>query len=172
MRELARALRVAVAACGCEGPRELASRLAERAKELRTSLALGGCWGLMGEVVEEALKRGVRVTVFLPIGAECPYEDENLDIINTNMTPNMRSVLLVSSSDALLALGGGAGTVMEVLMAYRERKRVALVKGYGMDSDKYFEIMERGIDSRDLAPVRAFEDPAEALSWLAGASFG
>ena len=159
-------MRVAVAACGCEGPSELASRLSREAAELGVELALGGCWGLMGKVVREALKLGVEVTVFLPIGASCDIEGHGLKIINTNMTPNMRSVLLVSSSDALLALGGGAGTVMEVLMAYRERKKVALVKGYGMDSDKYFEIMEKGIDSRELAPVRAFKCPAEALRWL------
>ncbi|UXD21686.1 hypothetical protein IPA_06800 [Ignicoccus pacificus DSM 13166] len=158
-------MRVAVAACGCEGPEELGKRVALGAKELGLELALGGCWGLMGSVVRNALKEGVEVTVFLPAGAECIY---NAKIIKTNMTPNMRSVLLVTSSDALLALGGGAGTVMEVFMAYRERKPVALIKGYGMDSDKYFEIMKDGVDSRGLSPVKAFEDPLEALRWLRG----
>ncbi len=156
-------MRIAVAACGCEGPRVLAVKLAERAAGLGTELALGGCWGLMGSVVEEALRRGVKVKVFLPEGAKCPYD---VDVIETGMSPNARSVLLVRSSQALLALGGGAGTVMEVLMAYRERKPVALVYGYGMDSDKYFEVMKDGIDSRNLSPVKAFKDPAEALSWL------
>ena len=159
-------MRIAVAACGCEGPEELASELAEKAKELGVELALGGCWGLMGRVVEHALRRGVRVTLFLPMGAEYSCEHDKLTVVRTNMTPNSRSSLLVYSSDALLALGGGAGTVMEVLMAYRERKRVALVKGYGMDSDKYFEIMKDGIDSRNLAPVKAFDRPSEALEWL------
>ncbi len=156
-------MRVAIAACGCEGPKELAERLVSKASELGVELALGGCWGLMGSVVEEALKRGVKVKVFLPEGAKCPYP---ADVIETGMSPNARSVLLVRSSQALLALGGGAGTVMEVLMAYRERKPVALVYGYGMDSDKYFEIMKDGIDSRQLSPVRAFRNPAEAVSWL------
>ena len=156
-------MRVAVAACGCEGPKELAVKLAEKAAELGVELSLGGCWGLMGSVVKEALERGVRVKVFLPEGAECPY---GADIIETGMSPNARSVLLVRSSQALLALGGGAGTVMEVLMAYRERRPVALVYGYGMDSDKYFEVMKDGIDSRGLSPVKAFIDPAEALEWL------
>ena len=156
-------MRIAVAACGCEGPEALGREVAEGAKEVGVELALGGCWGLMGSVVRNALKLGVKVKVFLPIGKDCPYQ---VDKINTNMTPNMRSVLLVSSSDALLALGGGAGTVMEVLMAYREGKPVAVVKGYGMDSDKYFEIMEKGIDSRNLSPIKAFTSPKEALVWL------
>jgi len=120
----------------------------------------------MGKVVEEALKRGVKVTLFLPLGAEYPCAWEGLTVISTNLTPNMRSSLLVHSSDALLALGGGAGTVMEALMAYREGKKVALVMGHGMDSDKYFEVMKDGIDSRRNAPVRAFGSPAEALEWL------
>ncbi len=156
-------MRVAVAACGCEGPEELAIKLAEGASALKVELALGGCWGLMGSVVREAMKRGVKVKVFLPEGAKCPYP---ADVIETGMSPNARSVLLVRSSQALLALGGGAGTVMEVLMAYRERRPVALVYGYGMDSDKYFELMKEGIDSRGLSPVKVFRDPSEALSWL------
>ncbi len=162
------ALRVAVAACGCDGPQELASRLVAKAEELGVELALGGCWGLMGRVVEEAIKRKVKTVLFLPLGAECPCSGADcVEVIKTNMTDNMRSVLLVTSSDALLALGGGAGTIMEVTMAYREGKKVALVKGWGMDSDEVFELFERkGIDSRRSAPVKAFEDPAEALEWL------
>ncbi len=157
-------LRIAVAACGCDGPAELAREVAEGAAQLGVELALGGCWGLMGRVVAEALQRGVRVKAFLPIGASCPYP---IDVIGTNMTPNARSALLVTSSDALLALGGGAGTLMEVLMAYRERKPVALVKGWGMDTDPFFELIEeRGIDSRGLSEVRVFESPKEALNWL------
>ncbi|ABU81488.1 hypothetical protein [Ignicoccus hospitalis] len=160
-------MKVAVAACGCEGPGSLAESLASKAAELGAELMLGGCWGLMGKVVDEAAKRGVKVYIFLPIGYQCPAEErENVVVIRTNMAENFRSALLVSAAEALLALGGGAGTLMEVLMAYRERKRVALVKGHGMDTDKYFELMEGGVDSRELAEVKAFEDPGEALEWL------
>ena len=157
-------MRIAVAACGCDGPRDLARELAEEASELGIELALGGCWGLMGEVVEEASKRGVKVKVFIPINSSCPL---SVDVIETNMTPNMRSALLVTSSDALLALGGGAGTLMEVLMAYREGKPVAAVRGWGFDTDPYFELMAKnGIDSRKLSEVGVFESPREALHWL------
>ncbi len=155
---------IAVAACGCQGPRILAEELADAARELGASLNLGGCWGLMGAVVEEALKRGVEVTVFLPEGAMCDYD---VKIVRTGSVPNMRSVLLVKSSDGLLALGGGAGTVMEVFMAYRERIPVAMVIGHGMDSDKFFNLIKtHGIDSRSLAPLFVTESPREALKWL------
>ncbi|ALU11430.1 hypothetical protein EYM_00910 [Ignicoccus islandicus DSM 13165] len=157
-------MRIAVAACGCDGPKELAKEVAEAASILNLELALGGCWGLMGEVVREALERGVKVKVFLPIGAECPFP---VDVIETNMSPNVRSALLVTSSNGLLALGGGAGTLMEVLMAYRERKPVALIEGWGMDTDPFFSLIkERGIDSRNLSDVASFNKPLEALSWL------
>jgi len=157
-------MRIAVAACGCEGPETLAERTAKGAQEIGAELAVGGCWGLMGRVVKNTILKGVEVTVFLPEGGKCHYP---VKVIETGMSPNARSVLLTHSSDALLALGGGAGTVMEVFMAYRERKPIALITGYDMDSDKFFDVIsENGIDSRSLSPIKVFKDPIEAMMWL------
>jgi uncharacterized protein (TIGR00725 family) len=122
-------------------------------------IAVGGYWGLMKTIVDEALSHGFRVVVY-------PYaEREDLDypgeaiVVKTGLTPEARSILLVRSGDILIALGGGVGTMIEVLLAYSMGKPVYLLKT-GLASDK-LEVFAPYIDERRLAELKVYEDPVK-----------
>jgi hypothetical protein len=74
-----------------------------------------------------------------------------------------RSVILVRSSDALAALGGESGTMVEVLLAY-SMGIPAVVLRSGLPSDSLERIAEGGrLDSR-AGPGIAFADSPEELA--------
>ena len=156
-------MKLAIAASGVESDRELAVRFI-RSLKCKPTILLGGCWGLMGDVARSAVSAGLTVIAILPYDKVC--EVRGVIPIQTGMSPNARSSILVKACDALLALGGGAGTVMEVLMAYREGKEVGIVVGRGFDSDRYAEIMAKGIDSRSSFKPTILRSPEEAARWV------
>lgn len=164
-------LQVGVAAYGSEPSENLKCLAREFVRELskrfeRVTLVLGGDWGLMGTVVEEALKfENLNVVLVMPERRSSRFE--RVVCIRTGLSPNARSTILVNSSDVLVALGGGAGTIMETLMAYREGKPVVAIVGYGADSDWFFKSMGKYPDSRGLAPYYIVSNACEAVNIIA-----
>ncbi len=160
-------IRIAVAAYGSSPPPRLASEAEAFVDSLpvnEVEILLGGFWGLMGVVCRRALERGIRVTAIVPFTDEEYEAPRGATIIFSGASPNMRSAVLVRSGDVLVALGGGAGTMMEALMAYRERKPVVALVGYGADSDEFFELAYKrgGFDSRNLSSILIARSGAEA----------
>ncbi len=172
-------LRVAVAAYGSQPPPLLAREALEFVKWLpdNVTLLLGGCWGLMGVVARAAAERGLRLVLVLPYTAEEECRGIGGELVLTGASPNIRSCILVRSCDVLVALGGGAGTLMEALMAYREGKPVIALVGYGADTDEYFELAARrgGFDSRKRVPIyiaRSGREAAQLIERLATHTHG
>ncbi|MEM3802623.1 MAG: LOG family protein, partial [Saccharolobus sp.] len=87
-------------------------------KKCNPTLLLGGYWGLMKTIVDEAIKEGLRVVLILPIERENVKLPENVIAIKSACDFRCRSVILVRSSDALVSLGGGVGTEIEIMIAY------------------------------------------------------
>ncbi len=56
---------------------------------------------------------------------------------------------LVSMSDAIISLGGGAGTLQEIAVAYRMKKPMVLLCGYGGWTDR---LRGKYLDERRLIP--------------------
>ncbi|AGK61727.1 TIGR00725 family protein [Archaeoglobus sulfaticallidus PM70-1] len=87
----------------------------------------GGLGGVM-----EASAKGAMDEGGLVIGV-IPYSDKNLAneyctaVIATNMG-HARNMIIVHSSDALIAVDGGYGTVSEMAIALKEGKRVVAIK--------------------------------------------
>ena len=81
-------------------------------------LVLGGYRGLMKVVVDEAVKRGLRVVLVIPRDYEADKFPGQVAVVRTGMGRRERSSVLVRSSDVLVSLGGGIGTLTEVLLAY------------------------------------------------------
>jgi len=136
--------------------------LSKRVKD--ATLILGGDWGLMGVVVDEALRQGLNVVLVLPEDREPTHK--GVVKVKTGLSPNGRSTILVKSSDLLVVLGGGAGTIMESLMAYREGKPVIAIVGYGADSDWFFASIKRYPDRRGLAPYYIVKKCEEAVDLI------
>lgn len=69
---------------------------------------------------------------------------------------------LVGMSDAVIALGGGAGTLQELCVAYRMAKPIVLLPGYGGWVDRLRG--EQWLDERKLVPFRRAATPAKAVA--------
>jgi len=75
-----------------------------------------------------------------------------------------RNIVLVAMSDAVLAIGGGAGTLSEIAFAWQLGKpTIALVGGGGWSA----ELAGRALDGRFATQVFAAETASEAveLAW-------
>jgi uncharacterized protein (TIGR00725 family) len=165
-----RGLRViGIAALGTEAPEGLAAKARRMVNALAEKcggdfvLALGGYWGLMRVIVDEAIRRGIKVMLFPPIERESDYFPEEALVVKTGMGYRGRSVALVKTADILIAVGGEAGTIMEIVAAYLEGKPVFVLGGTGLSTDK-MRVYEPHIDSRRFAELRFFESVEELAS--------
>ncbi len=130
-------------------------------------IVLGGYWGLMRVVADEAAARGFLVIYILPSSPPArPPRGSRHVVIETPLDPVARSVVLVRSSDAVVVLGGMIGSMMEALMAYDYSRPVVVVES-GMDTDKLLRLGEY-LDSRRKTRVVWARDGREAARLVAG----
>jgi hypothetical protein len=158
-----------------DASRELAS-LAERAG--RAALDAGfhlACGGLGG--VMEAACRGAHLSPrhgkglilgILP-GADPRAANEYCDLVVATGMGVARNVILVTTAHAVLVLGGGAGTLSEVALAWQLGKPVAVVASSGGWAD---ELGGRAIDDRRTGVVLEAATPEEAVLLLREALAG
>ncbi|MEM0303370.1 MAG: TIGR00725 family protein [Archaeoglobaceae archaeon] len=124
---------------------KLAYRVGELIAERGCILINGGLGGVMEASARGAKSKGGITVGVLPRGVEeaNPYIDIK---IATNMG-HARNMIIVHSSDALISIGGEYGTISELAIALKERKRVASLKPpvilRGM---KIFENAEEAVD--------------------------
>jgi uncharacterized protein (TIGR00725 family) len=153
--------------------------LGELARECgEVHLVLGGYWGLMRIIVDEALRLSLSVVLVLPMEREDVELPRGVVRIRSGCDYRCRSIILVRSSDALVALGGGVGTMIEVFAAYAMGKPTYVLINTGMWSDLLPRAFPEYIDERRNVRIRYLEDPRELALLLcregqgAGASVG
>ncbi|MDI3475295.1 MAG: hypothetical protein PWQ79_605 [Thermococcaceae archaeon] len=145
---------------------EKKARAFARALPREAVLLTGGKGGIMRVVSEEFRRRGGTVVGILPYRED--GNEFNSVRIKTGLNPVGRSVVLVGSADVLVVLGGGAGTMIEALMAYNLGIPVVLLTGTGYPSDGLSELLVNGyFDHRKRAKVLVTEDPEEAAGLAA-----
>lgn len=159
-------MQIGIAAHSSTVDSKVESMAKEFLKELRTTcsqstLLLGGYWGLMKVVVDEALKLGFVVTVILPLERHEIELPQGVIRIDSGLEFRARSVTLVRSSDVLVALGGGVGTMIEVLMAYAMGKPIYVLTDTGLSSDALPKAFPDYIDERKVVRIRYFNDPVK-----------
>ena len=140
----------------------------EAAEEVGAGIAAAGavlvCGGLGG--VMEAACRGARskrgTTVGLLPGLDRHDANGWVDLAIPTGLGEARNALIVRAAGALVAVGGGWGTLSEIALARRLDRPVA---GLGT--------WELARDGRAVEGAVAFEDPREAVRWaLARAGHG
>ncbi len=148
----------------------------EKARALGRALAesgaiviTGGNGGLM-TVVTEAVTKAGGVTVGIlareleDIGPDHKwYNPYNTVEIRTGQTFTARSSTVVRSSDAVIVVAGGVGTLTETAIAYNLRKPIVVLKGSGMMADRLPSLFLDGyLDHRRLVKISFVENPKEA----------
>ena len=122
-------------------------------------LVTGGLGGVM-----EAASRGAKEAGGLVIGI-IPQEDKSkanpyCDVVIATGIGYARDFVTASTADAVIVVGGGAGTLIEVAAAYQKRTPIIAVKGTGGIADRYGDGY---IDDRKLEHIILANTPAEAV---------
>lgn len=119
----------------------------------------GGLGGVM-----EGANRGARESKGLSVGiipSENPSDaNEYCDVLIPTGLGFARNFLVVNSGDAVVIVGGGAGTLTEAAGAYGKGKIVIAVKGTGGVADEW---ADKYFDERRTVKVIGAQGPEEAV---------
>ena len=127
---------------------------------------VGAYMGLMRIVVDEVLRLNGRVMLVIPRDYEGYEYPDGCIIVRTGLDIRGRSIILVRSSDILVGLGGGLGTLIEVLVALAEGKPVFLLLGEGLPTDKILKAYPDGVVDRRVMNRIVYSDDPRALAKL------
>ncbi|MEM4510417.1 MAG: LOG family protein [Pyrobaculum sp.] len=145
-------------------------RLREKVESFLTALSgicqdvvvlVGGYWGHMKDVVDNALRLGLKTVVFLPIERENVELPRDVVFIKTGCEFRCRSVLMIRSADAVVVLGGGVGTIIEAFMAYAMGKPLFILTDTDTYSDRLRDAYPDYFDERKAVRVVYSKDPVE-----------
>ena len=133
--------------------------------EKGATVVTGGGGGIMSAVSSEAIKRdGITVGIFNDLN-DIGIGDVYTVRITAGMKEGGPEFLLVQSSDIIIAIGGGAGTLSEIATAYRNQTPVVLLQGYKGFVDKLIPLLYDGkyLDERKRTPFYFTKTPEEAV---------
>jgi len=126
-------------------------------------LVCGGKGGIMKESSRGAKELG-GITIGIISGNKRGQSNKFIDVeIVSGMTNCAEESLLVSSSDGIIVLGGGAGTLQEITLAYRNKKPIAVIKplaGWGK------ELADSYLDDRNTIKIFGAKSPDQALKYI------
>jgi uncharacterized protein (TIGR00725 family) len=105
----------------------------------------GGLGGVMEAACRGAKEAGGRTVGILP-GTDRAAANAFVDVAIASGLGEARNALVVRAADALIAVGGGYGTLSEIALALKAGKRVV------------------GLDSWDIEGVVAVADPQAAVA--------
>lgn len=171
-QNLTRKLQIGV--IGSAGPEEYSREggasklLMEKAKEIGFLLAKKGIIVITGgkSGVMEAAAKGAKESKGITVGVIKGKErfksnnDTDIEVVSGAEANGFDEFLLVLMSDALIVIGGGAGTLEEMAIAYRNNKPIVVLDNSGGWAEKL-----RGgyLDERRIIKVEVAKTPREAV---------
>lgn len=121
----------------------------------------GGKGGVMEAVCRGAKnKGGITVAEVAGNGRGEANEYVDIEVVTTDVGFRGPSAL-IGMSDAVIALGGGAGTLQEIAVAYRMQKPIIFLMGYGGWVDR---LADEYLDERQLVPFMRVDTPERAVT--------
>ena len=150
-----------------------AKRLGEEIARSNCICITGACPGLPDKAAQGAKEQGGFVFGVSPAFSEqehlevygSPVEQYDM-ILYSGMGFMERDIVNIRSSDAVVFIGGGIGTLNEFTVAYEEQKPIGVLTSTGGISDHLVEIME--FANRSAAPDRILydDDPTSLIRRL------
>lgn len=127
------------------------------------TIVTGGCGGVMEAACKGAVEEGGGRTVcILPDDGQ--LANRYCDVVIPTGMGMARNKLVVNSADAVVAIGGGAGTLSELAMAWQLGKRIICITGLGGWSGRLAGVC---IDQRSAVPLASAATVEEVMTWLA-----
>jgi len=154
-----RPLRIGVSGAGDESDpdweaiRAAAEAVGEAVARAEGILVTGGLGGVMAAAARGALRAGGTTVGILP-GADAAAASEWITIPIVTDMGHARNVILVHTSEVLIAIGGRYGTLSEVALALKIGVPVAAIASWRPS--------RTGMPD---PPITAFEDPGAAAHW-------
>ena len=142
---------------------DLAKEVGRFLAEKNAIVISGGKDGIM-----EAVGKGVKSKNGLSVGIISGQRFSSNDFIDVEILSGaanrgLDEYLLVNMCDGLIVIGGGAGTLQEIAITYRNNKPVVLLKNSGGWADK---IKDQYLDQRNLVKILTAKTPVEAVDLI------
>ncbi len=150
-----------ISAATCQLAKEIGREIALRGAILLT----GGTSGVM-EAVSCGAKQANGIVVGILPGDTIDNANDYIDIpITTGLSYDYRSLILVHSSDAIIMIAGGNGTLGELSAAYLNRKPVVVIEASGGWAAKIRGVAYDGtyLDERKWVKIDYANTAKEAL---------
>ncbi len=126
-------------------------------------LVCGGKGGIMEEACRGA-KENNGLTVGVVSGNKRGVSNRYIDVeIISGFINYAEDGIIISMADGVIALGGGAGTLQEIALSYRNKKPIVFLKNSGGWSDK---LIEEYLDERKNIKFNSAKTSKEAVLLL------
>jgi uncharacterized protein (TIGR00725 family) len=122
-------------------------------------LITGGLGGVMEAASKGAKNQGGLVVGIIPQD-EKRYANAFCDVVISTGLGHSRNFVTAYSADAVIVIGGGIGTAIEVGVAYQKGKPIIAMKGSGGTAD---EIGGKYLDDRQVVKIMEEKDPRTAV---------
>jgi len=157
--------------------KELDGRVRDLAEEVGRLVArrgdvvmTGGSTGVMEASMKGAKSAGGLTVGFVPGDRKEAYQylGNHIDLFIMTGTSELGKLApLIHSADGIVAIAGGAGTFIEICMAYLEDKPTVLIPVAGRTTDLIRAMTTDGfLDYRRVRRLLFAEDPREAVELL------
>lgn len=169
-------MKLQIAVIGSAGPEEYEFQkpneaMYSAAQQIGSELAKNDCIVLMGgkggimQAAAKGAKQSGGITAGEVSGIERGSANKYVDVeIITGDLALRGPSQLIGMCDGAIAIGGGAGTLQELAVAYRLRKPVVLITGYGGWVDKIAEMDY--MDERNLIKFLSTTSAEESVKVL------
>jgi uncharacterized protein (TIGR00725 family) len=141
---------------------DIAEKIGKLLAENNAIVVTGGKSGIM-ETAAKGAKTANGITVGVVKGknrfTSNPFID--VEVITGMEADGMDEVMLVQMCDGFIVLGGGAGTLQEITLAYRNNKPVVALKNTGGWADK---LADQYLDERNRVKVESASSPEESVT--------
>lgn len=158
-----------------EAARSAAYRVGREIANEGGVLVCGGLGGVMEAACEGARDAGGLSVGVVPSG-DSAQANRYCDVVVATGMGRSRDFIVAYSGDALVVVGGGAGTLIEVAAAYQAGKPIVAVKGSGGVADgwagKHVDDRRKGSILQGSSPRDAVKKAVRRLSRLEGTGEG
>ena len=142
----------------------LAEQLGEALLSLGAILICGGGGGVMYHVAKGAQKgkeHGGGLVLGILSGTDRQEANPYIDVVIPTGMGEMRNALIAQTGDVMIAIGGGAGTLSEMALAWYWQKPIGVLGTSGWAG----RLAGTPIDKRRTDSILSFTDPQKAASW-------
>jgi uncharacterized protein (TIGR00725 family) len=138
---MAKQIAVIGAGEGSEGTVKLAEEVGREIAMSGNILLCGGLGGVMEAAARGAKENGGTTVGILP-GADKGEANEYIDIKIATAMSNARNAIIARTADALIAVGGGHGTLSEIALGLKSKKRVIVLESAASEETKKIKGIE------------------------------